>query len=182
MMFSRGFGPQETKAAFTRAHELAARIDSPAERFPAYTGVLVGGVDAGEIGAARDAAERFLSEAEEAALPLEVGVALRYLGGSRLWQGHFVEAKQHLLKALNSFNPERDREARFRFGIDTDVGAMMYLALVEWALGEWAQARELVAQAMNRAVESGHVPNQISASLFKAVFDWFAATPRLRFA
>ena len=122
MMFSRGFGSQETKAAFTRAHELTAGIDSPAERFPTYTGVLVGAWMRGEIGAARDASERFLSEAEEAALPLEVGVALRYLGGSCLWQGHFVEAKQHLLKALNCFNPERDREARFRFGIDTDVG------------------------------------------------------------
>ena len=171
MMFSRGFGPQETKAAFTRAHELADRIDSPAERFGAYTGVLVGGWMRGEIGAARGAAERFLSEAEAAALPMEVGVALRYLGGSCLWQGHFSEAKQHLLRALNSFDPERDREARFRFGIGTDVGVMLYLALVEWALGELAHARELAAQAVKRAVESGHVPNQISASLFRAVFD-----------
>ncbi len=171
MMFSRGFGSQETKAAFTRAHELAARIDDPAERFSAYTGVLVGGWMRGEFGLARDTAERFLSEAEEAALPMEIGVALRYLGCTCLFQGHFAEAKEQLLKALRTFNPERDREARFRFGIDTDVGAMLYLAHVEWQLGEPARARELMEEAVNRSVETAHIPNQIAASMFNAVFD-----------
>ena len=101
MMFSRGFGPQETKAAFTRAHELAARTDSPAERFAAYTGVLVGAWMRGEIGAARDAAERFLREAEAAALPLEVGVAHRYLGGLLPMAGSILSRRNSIsLKAL----------------------------------------------------------------------------------
>jgi hypothetical protein len=42
MMWSRGYAAPETKSAFTRARELGADIQHPAERLPTYYGLWIG--------------------------------------------------------------------------------------------------------------------------------------------
>ena len=64
MLWSQGFGAEETKAAFIRAKELAAGISDAAERFPTYYGLWVGSLLRGELGSARQTAEIFLHEAK----------------------------------------------------------------------------------------------------------------------
>jgi hypothetical protein len=45
-----------------------------------------------------------------------------------LWQGDFIEAQGNLVEALSIYDPERDREATFRFGPDTAAAARILLA------------------------------------------------------
>ena len=58
-MWSRGFGTDESKAAFIRARELAAVIEDATERFTIYYGLWLGNVLRGELGLAREIAETF---------------------------------------------------------------------------------------------------------------------------
>jgi hypothetical protein len=64
LLWARGFGSEEAKAALDRAQELTAGTDSAAARFPAYYGKWVSCSARGEIDLARQIAERFLREAK----------------------------------------------------------------------------------------------------------------------
>jgi tetratricopeptide (TPR) repeat protein len=171
LMWSRGFGADESKAAFIRARELAAAIDNPTERFTIYYGLWLGNIMRGELGFAREIAETFLHEAERGARTTECGFGRRLLGTACLWQGDFIEAQANLVEALSIYDPERDRKARFRFGADTDVAARAYLANTKWQLGEVGPARALIEEAVAHAIETGHVPTLVPTYLYKAHFE-----------
>jgi predicted ATPase len=170
-MWSRGFGAEESKAAFIRARELAAAIDNPTERFTIYYGLWVGNTVRGELRFAREVAETFLREAEREARATECGFGCRLLGHTCLWQGDFIEAQSNLVEALSLYDPERDREARFRFGPDTGAVARGLLALTKWQLGEVGPARALIEEAVAHAIETGHVPTLVNVYVFKAHFE-----------
>jgi hypothetical protein len=60
LMWSRGYSAEETKAAFTRAQELAAAINNATERFTAYYGLWLGSLLRSELEVAREMAETFI--------------------------------------------------------------------------------------------------------------------------
>jgi predicted ATPase len=169
--WSRGYSSEETKAAFARAREIAASINDPDERFATYYGQWIGSLVRGELMLARETAETFRREAENQARTTESAVALHWVGMTCLWQGELTEAETNLEEARRRYDPERDREAKFRFGIDTGAGATHYLAQVKALLGQHGRARELIEEAVARANESGHVPTRAAAHHFKALFE-----------
>jgi class 3 adenylate cyclase/predicted ATPase len=171
LMFSRGFGADESKTAFVRARELAAAVDNATERFTIYYGLWVGNLLRGELRLAREIAETFLREAERGARTTECGAGRRLVGTTCLWQGDFVEAQANLVEALSIYDPERDREATFRFGQDTGAVARAHLANTKWQLGVVEPARALIEEAVAHAIETGHVPTLVNAYCFKAHFE-----------
>jgi hypothetical protein len=170
-MWSRGYGADESKAAFVRARELTATIYNAAERFTIYYGLWVGNMARGELGFAREIAETFLREAERGAQATEGGVARRLLGLTCLRQGDFIEAHANLVEVLRIYDPERDRKARFRFGPDTGAAARVHLAITKWQLGEVGPARALIEEAVAHAIETGHVPTLVHTYFYKAQFE-----------
>src|SRR5215471_3562986 len=80
-------------------------------------------------------------------------------------------SRWNLVEALSIYDPERDREARFRFGRDTGVTARAYLAITKWQLGEVGSARALIEEAVAHAIETGHVPTLVNTYVFKAQFE-----------
>jgi class 3 adenylate cyclase/predicted ATPase len=171
MMLSRGFASEESKAAFTRARELIVGAGNAAERFATYYGLWVGTYSRGELAAAREAAESFRREAENEARMTEATVGRRILGVACLWQGDFAEAQQNLEQALRLYDPERDREAKFRFGHESGAATTAHLAHASWHLGEIERARELIDEAVARAVESAHAPTLANTYHYKALFE-----------
>jgi predicted ATPase len=171
LMYSRGFGTEESKAAFIRARELAATIDNATERFTIYYGLWVGNITHGELEVAREIAETFLREAERGAGTTECGVGRRLLGFTCLRQGDFIEAQANLVEALSIYDPDEDREARFRFGPDTGAAARAYLAHTKWQLGEVGPARALIEEAVACAIGIGHVPTLVHTYVNKARFE-----------
>src|SRR5262249_59048090 len=123
LMWSRGFAAEESKAAFIRARELAMAIEDATARFTIYYGLFNGNLTRGEFGFAREIAETFLREADREARTTEYGVGRRLLGFTCLFRCDFIEAQANLVEALSIYNPERDREARFRFGVDNGACA-----------------------------------------------------------
>jgi predicted ATPase len=171
IMYSRGFGAEESKTAFTRARELAAAIDDATERFTIYYGLWLGHMTRAELRLAREIAETFLREAERGARTTECGAGRRLLGSSCLWQGDFIEAQANLVEALSIYDPERDREAMFRFGLDTGAIARVYLANARSPLGEIVPARALIEEAVAHAIETDHIPTLVITYCYKAHFE-----------
>jgi predicted ATPase len=171
LMWSRGFGAEESKAAFIRARELAASIEDATERFTTYYGLWLSHTTRGESRLAREIAETFLREAEPGARTTERGFGRRLLGHTCLFQGHFIEAQANLIEALSIYDPERDREATFRIGHDTGATARGHLANTKWQLGEVRPARALIEEAVALATKTGHVPTLVNTYHFKAHFE-----------
>ena len=120
-MYAKGFDAEETKAAFARASELAAKADDFSERFAVAHGQWTLALVHGETKSARELASAFLQEAERLGRLVEVGVASRGLAIISYWLGEFAEARIHCERALAACDPERDREARERFSEDTGL-------------------------------------------------------------
>jgi tetratricopeptide (TPR) repeat protein len=127
VIWSRGFGP-ETKEASSRALELAAKTENIDERFNGYYGLCFGHLARAELAFATETAERFRRDAEIAGRTTEAAVAHRFLGLIRLCQGDLDLAQANCEQALRLYDPERDREVKFRFGLDTEIAAFEYLA------------------------------------------------------
>jgi predicted ATPase len=79
LAWSRGFAAEDTKAAFSRARELAAGIENVDERFDAYYGMWVGSIVGGDLELALATAETCRRDAESSGRRTDVAVAHRYL-------------------------------------------------------------------------------------------------------
>ena len=173
LLWSKGFGAEETKTAFLRAQELAAGVDNADERFKIFYGLWVGNLSRGEFAVGRETAEAFRREAENAARTTEAVVGRRMLGLNCLWQGDFTQSQANLVQALRMYDPQRDGDAKFRFGMDSGACATAYLAHTSWQFGEIERARALIDEAVARAVESGHAPTSAQVYQFKALLGVF---------
>ena len=171
LMWSKGYAAEETKVALSRAQELAASADDPSEQFDTYYGQWAGSLLRAELNLAKETAENFLREAENAGRPTEAAVAQRFLGLTILWQSDFVEARVRLKAALRIYHSGRDRDAKFRFGTDTGAVATVHLAQVNWLFGNVDQARKLIEEAVGRADATTHVPTVTNVDYFRAVFE-----------
>ena len=101
----------------------------------------------------------------------EAGVARRVLGFVSLLLGDLQASRKALKRALRDYVGERDREALFRFGNDTQVSATNFLSLTEWHLGDVKRARELSDEANRRAAELGHAASIASTLFFKTALE-----------
>ena len=171
VMWLKGFASSETRSAFSRAQDLVTLVDNPTERLDTYYGLWVTSLVRGELGLSGDTADLFLREAEKGGMMTEAGTAHRFCGLSCLWRGKFVEARAHLEEALRIYDVERDREAKFRFSVDTGAVARVYLAHTRWILGEVGRTQELADEASARGVATNHVPTLANVCHFKGVFE-----------
>jgi DNA-binding response OmpR family regulator/class 3 adenylate cyclase/predicted ATPase len=172
VMWSKGYAAEETKAAVARAGELAAASGNSEASLEAYHPRWAYSLLRGELDSARETADSFLRQAVRQSRPTEEAAAHRLLGVTLLYQGSFVEARAHFEQTLRIYDPERDREAKFRLGgTDSRVAAMSYLALAAGCLGDVGRAREHIDEAVARAVESGHAPTLAHTYCIKALFE-----------
>ncbi|HKN29336.1 MAG TPA: AAA family ATPase [Roseiarcus sp.] len=178
VMWSRGYGAEETKSAFARAQELAAGIGDTAERFEVYYSQWAGCMVRGEPESARATAESFIRDAKNEGTPPDVAAACRTAGRACLSQGDFSQARVYLEEALRTCDPEWDDETRRRHGTDCEISATAYLAHVVWQFGEVELARQLIDHAISRAVELGHIPTLANAYLFETSLEMFRGDAR----
>ena len=69
------------------------------------------------------------------------------------------------------YDPERDRESRFRFSVDTGSAAAAYVALAAWHLGDVDCAAAMMDRAVAGALEIGHIPTIVNVHAFKTRLD-----------
>ena len=69
------------------------------------------------------------------------------------------------------FQPDRDDDLAFRFGHDPGVGAMLYLAIAVWPMGELSRSLVLVERARTRIAGVAHVGTKAYAAMHAAMFE-----------
>jgi len=177
LISARGHGAAETTAAFTRARELAAAIDDPAERFSVYYGLWAGGYVRGEHATMEKMAEIMQREVENNPDQPESVVAYRVVGTTYWSGGDYVRACHYFEKAIAVLPLEGDNGLAMRFGQDPAVSATAYFALVLFGLGQLDRARALAEMALARALRSGHIPTIVYGQFIRSAFEATAAGP-----
>ena len=168
MMWAKGFAAEETKAAFSRATDLAAKTDDFADRFATAHFQWTLNFLRGELRSARALESSFLKEAEDTGRVVEAGVARRGLALACYQAGDFLEARIHCERALEACELEHERETQERFHDATGPIVMSVLAVTMWQLGEVERAREMIDQATQRARDLGYGPSMTHPLLWRS--------------
>jgi predicted ATPase len=171
LIAARGHGAPETTEAFARARESAPDDKDAPERLAADYGLWAGSFVRGELPSMRTRAAALLSEVEPRPDSPEAGVAHRAIGATHWFAGEYAEARDHLERALALFQPGRDDDLAFRFGHDAGVGAMLYLAITLWELGDIERAVSLVGSAEARIAGLAHIITHAYAKTNMAIFE-----------
>src|SRR5208282_4619420 len=111
---ARGYGAPETTQAFAKARESASGDKDAPERLAADWGLWVGSFVRGDLPSMQSHAAAFLSDLEARPDSPEAGVAHRAAGLTCWFAGEYVEARDHLERALALFQPGRDDDLAFR--------------------------------------------------------------------
>jgi tetratricopeptide (TPR) repeat protein len=171
MMGSNGFSAHETLAGHARARELAAGGGADEDRYSIYYGQWLGLLNRVELQQSRATAEAFLADAAAAGKRMETAVAHRTLALNCFLLGNFAEARSHAERAVELDDPARSAESRFRFGVDCRIGALGYLALANWQIGDVEESSRLFHEALTQAATSGHVQTIANTGAFNAALD-----------
>ena len=168
---ARGFGAPETTEAFARASASATGDKDAPERLAADYGLWAGSYVRGELPSMRTHAAAFLSDVAEKPNSPEAGVAHRTAGITCWFAGEYREARDHLERALALFQPGRDDDLTFRFGLDPGIATMVNLANASWPLGEVDRAISLIDRAELRSADFTHAGVRAFARMHSALFD-----------
>jgi predicted ATPase len=122
-------------------------------------------------------AAAFLSDVEARPDSPEAGVAHRAAGLTCWFAGEYREARDHFERALALFQPSRDDDLAFRFGLDAGVGAMAYLAIASWPLGEVERAFSLIDRMQTRMTDLTHVGTLAVGRTYAALFELMWGDP-----
>ena len=171
LIAAQGYGAPETTKAFARARELAPGDQDAPERLAVDYGLWVGSYLRGELPPMRAHAAAFLADVAATPDSPEACVAHRAMGITHWFAGEYREARAHLERSLALFQPGRDDDLAFRFGHDAGVGAMLYLAIVLWPLGDVARAIALVERALERTDGVAHITTIAYAKMHAAMFE-----------
>ena len=177
LLQTRGYGAPETTEAFAKARESVSGDKDATERLAADYGLWVGSYTRGELPEMRAHAAAFLSDVEASPNSPEAGVAHRATGMTCWFAGEYREARDHFERAFALFQPGHDDDLAFRFGYDAGVGAMAYLAIASWPLGEVDRAISLIDRMQRRMTDLTHVGTLALGTLYAAMFELMRGAP-----
>ena len=171
LIAARGYGAPETTEAFARARESASGDRGAPERLAADYGLWAGSYTRGDLPSMRAHVAAFLSDLAATPNSPEASVAHRAAGRTCWFAGEYREARDHLERALALFQPGRDDDLAFRFGLDPGIAAMASLAIVVWPLGEVDRAISLIDRMQTRMADLTHVGTLALGRMHAALFE-----------
>ncbi len=172
LIATRGYGAPETTEAFARARESAAGDKDAPQRLAADYGLWVGSYMRGELSAMRAYVRSSVSAFEASPGSPEAGIIHAAIAGITHWYaGDYVRARDHLERALALFVPGRDDDLAFRFGQDSGVAVMLYLALTLWPLGDIRRAVSVVGDAEARIADLAFIGTRVFGKWHVAMFE-----------
>jgi predicted ATPase len=177
LIAARGYGALETTEAFAKAREAASGDKDTPGRLAADYGLWVGSFVRGDLPSMRAHATAFLSDIEASPASPEAGVAYRAAGMNCWHAGEYAQARDHLERALALFQPGRDDDLAYRFGVDPGVSAMAYLAVALWPLGEIDRATSVIDRMQTRIADLTHVGTLAFGRMHAALFELTRGDP-----
>lgn len=151
---TRGYAVDEVGTAYARARELAARIPAPREYLVASWGLAAHHLVRSEHRAAITIAAGLLALGEQRDDPVARLTGHQATGVPSFYMGRPIEAAHHLQRTLELARA-LPPDVLARFPQDVELGAMAFLAIARWLLGEEADAEALRGDAVRRATQLG---------------------------
>ena len=173
LVSSRGFGDAEASTGYQRAAELARRLGDDRDRFAATWGlwITIRAKSASDhmrlrlqyLGEMVEAAER----TGDAELLLQ---AHHSSWSTRIWNGEFASASEHVRSGLALYDPERHRHHALMYGgHDPGVCGNGQGAVALWALGWPDQAVQSARESIVLGETLDHLPSLLHSL-------WFASS------
>jgi len=173
----RGYTSEEAGNAYANARILSDRLGDNANQFPVLFGVWVYHWNGGDLREARTVAEDFLERADRDRSHDAVLMGQRNMGLSMTGLGRLEDARKHLQKSLELYDPATDRGLSYLYTQDPWVAASGFLSLTLWALGHRREAAETSAKSVTYARDIDH-PFSLGYALFcAALFHAVARDP-----
>jgi class 3 adenylate cyclase/tetratricopeptide (TPR) repeat protein len=171
LVAARGPAAPETTKAFNRARESAVGENNAPERLSADYGLWVGSYNRGDLPSMRAHAATFHNDLEAKPDSPVAGVAHRIAGVTCWFAGEYAQARDQLERALALFQPGRDNDLAFRFGVDPGVAAISFLAFALWPLGEVGRAKSLIDLMQTRIADLTYVSTVSFGRSHAALFE-----------
>ena len=177
LLHARGQTAKETAASFTRARELAAKVEDLTERASASYGVWGVAYVGADLTVMREVAETFLGDATRWPESPEAGFAYRLVASTRWFEGNYVDSRIHFERAVAVYDGARDSNRMSRFSYDPGVVTISNYALTLWPLGDVGRATHSVERALSLAMQSGHIPTIAVAHYYFCLFEVIRRNP-----
>jgi TOMM system kinase/cyclase fusion protein len=171
MMANYGFSSPEFRVLMRRAQEIDRGEGDPEHALHTLWGLFASHYARAEHEQAGEVAEHYLEAAEKIDDVGHQVSALTLLGINRYYRARFAEARPHLERAIQLYEPRAHADHTLKFNYDTLSLAEAYLGLVLWVLGDPVQARVHTARAIARADALDHPLSRILALFLAAKVD-----------
>jgi class 3 adenylate cyclase/predicted ATPase len=165
---TKGQHAPEAERTYARASELARRVGSTPELFPALWGFSYAHMARGQLPRARELAEEFLGLAQQQQDPLLLAAGHRMLANTAWWQGELVQAQAHAKQGLAFYDSEQHRASAVRYGQDSGVACGWIGALTLWMLGYPDQALQGMEETLALARRLAHPFSVVQTLHFSA--------------
>lgn len=165
----KGYGDEETKAAYQRAHERSASLPAAPELFPVLFGIVAYSTARGDFATARSAGAQLLSSAEvsgDSGLRIE---ALFSLGIVDVYTGRSTDAVGRLREAIALYEPSSHHQLAYSYVFDAGVAALRSIGVPLTLLGHHDDARRSADEAVALARRLNHPFSLASALVFSAI-------------
>jgi predicted ATPase len=160
LMHIKGYGAPDTKAATDRARSLIENAEAVGESpedplllFSVLYSSWVGNIAAFDGDAALELSGQFLTLAEKRGTSGPLMLAHRMVGMTLLSIGELADARAHLDRAIELYNPAEHRSLAARFGADARVAILEWRSRALWLLGYPEAALKDVAESFRSAQE-----------------------------
>jgi class 3 adenylate cyclase/predicted ATPase len=163
----KGYTAAETKAAYTRAHELCRQVEHTEQVFYVLYGVLNFLYVGVELHQSRELADEALVLAERHVDVMPHMLAHHWMGLTCMSLGELCTAKEHLEIGLSYYDPEQHRQLVYQCGEDPRYEGLHFLGVVNWLMGYPDQAKERTEAAIAWARELAY-DHSIAHTLFYA--------------
>ena len=175
LLSSRGFGDADASTGYERAAELARRLGDDRDRFAATWGLWIT-IESRAKSASDHIRLRLqylgeMIEAAERTGDAELLLQAHHSSWStRIWNGEFASAIEHVRAGLALYDPERHRHHALMYGgHDPGVCGKGQGAVALWALGWPDQAVQSVRESIALGEALDHLPSLVHSL-------WFAAS------
>jgi class 3 adenylate cyclase/tetratricopeptide (TPR) repeat protein len=170
LLTRRGFGADETVAAFRQALDLADKVGETPMRYSILYGLWVSTGIRGQHADALKTAEALVDLASKSSDTSSVVVANRVAGASHWFMGNFAAADRHLKIAISHLDPVAHAGLAYRYGQDIGVTVHIYEACNLLLLGQTTTALRHIAEAERIAKTTAHIQTICYALVMRSVF------------
>jgi predicted ATPase/DNA-binding SARP family transcriptional activator len=154
---SMGTGSIQGEKAYLRARQLCEQLGNTSQLIQALDGLAVLYYVRANYREAQQLAEEAFRLAQQTGDHVLISLSHWYLGFILFGQGHYVDAREHMIQVIESYNFQKHHQIHIRLrGSDAGISAMAYDACCLWCLGYPDQALKRSQESMDLARNVGH--------------------------